>query len=92
MHIAKIMTNFAADSRSNNKIRQLKSKQEFFFFLKKKHDLLHSTVKRSERESYCTMHARDSAPEVWETLSAYSIFHTPSDDEVMHAYGQFINT
>ena len=28
------MTNFATDSHSNNKIRRLKSKQEFFFFLK----------------------------------------------------------
>ena len=72
---AKIVTNFATDSHSNNKIRRLKSKQEFFFFLKK-HDLLHSTIKRSERESYWAMRARDSAPEAWETLSAYSIFHT----------------
>ena len=30
-----MMTTFATDSHSNNKIRQLKSKQEFFFFLKK---------------------------------------------------------
>ena len=78
------MTNFATDSLSNNKIRRLKSKQEFFFFLKK-------TIERSERESYCAMRARDSAPEAWEALSAYSIFHTPPGDEVMHAYVQFIN-
>ena len=32
---AKTMTNFATDSHSNNKIRRWKSKQEFFFFLKK---------------------------------------------------------
>ena len=85
------MTNFATDSHSNNKIRRLKSKQEFFFFLKK-YDLLQSTIERSERESYCAMRARDSAPEAWETLSAYSIFHTPPDDEVMHAYAQSIIT
>ena len=53
------------------------------FLLKKKHDLLHSTIERSERESYCAMRARESSPEAWETLSAYSIFHTPPDAEVM---------
>ena len=65
------MTNFATDSHSNNKMRLLKSKQEFFFFLKK-HELLYSTIELSEQDSYCAMHARDSAPEVWETPSAYS--------------------
>ena len=85
------MSNFATDSHSNNEMRRLKSKQIFFFFLKK-HDLLHSTTERSERESYCAMRARDSAPALWETLSGYSTFHTPPDDEVMHTYAQFINT
>ena len=72
---AKIMTNFATYSHSNNSIRRLTSKKEFFFFLKK-HDLLHSTIERSERESYCAIRACDSAPEDWEILSVYSIFHS----------------
>ena len=36
-----------------NKRRWLKSKLEFFF-LKEKHDLVHSMIARSKQESYCT--------------------------------------
>ena len=54
-------------------------KTKIFLLPKKKHDLLHSTIERSERESYCVMRAIDSAIEVWDTLSAYSIFHNHKD-------------
>ena len=62
------MNNFAIDSHSNNKMRRMKSKQEFFFFLgKTRPSSLNDWTVWTRK--LLRMGARDSTPKVWETLS-----------------------
>ena len=90
MILAKIATNLQQILTQTNKRRRLKSKQGFFRLKKTQpftlNDRMIWTIK------LLRMRGRDCTPDIWETLSAYSIFYTPLDDEVMQAHAQSTST
>ena len=90
MILAKIATNLRQILTQTNKRRRLKSKQGFFRLKKTQPFTLNNRM--ILKIKLLRMHGRDCTPEIWETLSAYSIFYTPLDDEVMHAHAQSTST